>query len=82
MDKIAVAKSVLRFIASIAVSAVINNAVKMNTPADADSVNRALTVVGGFIIGGMVSDKGADYALSMVEGFRKTETPVVPPAQV
>jgi hypothetical protein len=75
MDKIDIAKGVIKFVASIAVSAVMDNAIKMNTPENLSTVNKGLTMIGGALISGMVASKSTDYVMHQLDGIGNKNTP-------
>ena len=66
-NQVQIVKLVIRVIASASVGTVVNNVVKATTPENLSMANKVMTQVGGFILGSMVSEAGANYVMKTIE---------------
>lgn len=67
MNKLALIKNTVSFVATIGVGAVVGNAVKHTTPGDLKKVSKVAVLIGGFVVGSMVNDAATKYAEKQVD---------------
>lgn len=67
MDKLEIAKQIAELIVCVGVGAVVGNAVKIGTPADAKLLAKAGIAVGGFVLANMTGDFAAQYARRQID---------------
>lgn len=82
MNKLKLIKGAVGLITSLAVGAVVGNAVKMTTPPNINAISKVLTKVGGFMLGGALGAMASNYAEeqidSAVENVREVVTELTP----
>jgi len=71
-----VAKVAVEFIAGASVGAVIENAIKATTPTNLKRVDKISVKIGTYVISGMLSSIGADWAVKKVFPAKKQRKPV------
>lgn len=76
MNKLGLLKSALGFVASVGVGAVVKNAVTATTPDDAQKYMKIVTLVGGFVVGSMVSAQATKYAEKQVDDVAESVTKI------
>jgi hypothetical protein len=69
ITKLGVFKGVVELAASAGVGMIVGNLVKATTPYDVNKVQRVLLGVGGYAMGGMLSDLSAKYIGSQIDGY-------------
>jgi hypothetical protein len=62
-----IVKSIVRIVSSMAVSVVVGNVVKMNTPEDINTLGKVMVFLGESIISSMVADQGADHVIGLID---------------
>ena len=63
-------KTVVGIVANAAVGTVINNVVNHTTPKNVKTAGKVLTVVGGFVIGQLVTDQVTTFAEEQYDSVR------------
>lgn len=67
MNPLGIFKAATEVVVSIGATAVVKNAIKVSTPADAKTLNRISIMVGGFVLSNMVGDMASKYAVKTID---------------
>lgn len=67
MTKLETVKTAAKLVVSIGVGAVVGNAVKATSPNDMKAITKLAVMLGGCVLGSMVSDKAADYTEEKID---------------
>lgn len=67
MKKLDILKSASGLIVSAGAGAIVGNAIKMTTPADAKIMNKICIGVGGFVLSSMVGDLASKYTADSID---------------
>lgn len=68
MNWMSIGKGVVCFVASAGVGTVVTNVVKATMPANVSTMNKVLTVVGGFVLSSMVGAVASQYVAAELNG--------------
>lgn len=69
MNAIPIAKMAAEIVVSFGAGAVVSNAIKMSTPANARRFQKVAIGVGGFVLSGMVGDYAVKYATENIDNL-------------
>lgn len=67
MNWLSLGKGAIALVASAGAGTVITNVVKATMPANISTVNKVLTLVGGFVISGMVGAVASNYVTNELD---------------
>lgn len=67
MNPMTIVKGVVDLAVSAGAGAVVGNAIKMSTPADAKKIQKISIAVGGFVLSGLVGAQASKYATEQID---------------
>lgn len=67
MGKLDTMKNVVKVAVSIGVGAVMGNAIHATSPNDMKALSKLAVMLGGAVLGSMISDKAADYTEEKID---------------
>lgn len=80
ISKLSIVAGVAELVASAGSAAVVGNLVKATTPYDLNKFQKGLVAVGGYVIGGVLSDLSAKYIRAQIEEYATKARAVFNPA--
>jgi len=69
MNWLLIGKSIAGFVTSAGVSAIVTNVITATTPQNTKMFNKALIVVGGFVLSSMISQQAVTYVEKEIDGL-------------
>lgn len=82
VSKLALVGGVAELVAGAGASVVVGNLVKATTPYDAGRLQKVMVSIGGYAIGGVLSDLSAKYVRSQIDAYgEKLRSVFNPPAE-